>query len=151
MLKLLYPKPKRLVVGSREQNRGLERQLTMRTILKAAIAVSIIGSSPLAIACDYPTAIEIPNGATATKDEMVAGVNAFKEWQQALADYRECIKTETNDAIAALADSGASAEEQEQSKLALEKQLTQKHDASVDEEMTRAEDMNAQIKLFKSK
>lgn len=123
----------------------------MKTVLKAAIAVSIIGGSPLAIACDYPASIEIPNGATATKDEMVAGVNAFKEWQQALADYRECIKAETNDAIAALAESGASAEEQEQSKLALEKQLTQKHDASVDEEMTRAEDMNSQIKLFKSK
>lgn len=123
----------------------------MNTLFKSAVATTILAISPLALACDYPEAVDIPNGATATKDEMVGGVNAFKAWQQALAEYRECIKAETAEAIAALADSGASAEEQEQSKMALEKQLTQKHDASVDDEMTRAEDMNAQIKAYKSK
>ena len=123
----------------------------MNILFKSAVATTILAISPLALACDYPAAVDIPNGATATKDEMVSGVNAFKAWQQALAEYRECIKAETAEAIAALADSGASAEEQEQSKMALEKQLTQKHDASVDDEMTRAEDMNAQIKAYKSK
>ena len=123
----------------------------MNTLFKSAVATTILAISPLALACDYPAAVDIPNGATATKDEMVSGVNAFKAWQQSLAEYRECIKAETAEAIAALADSGASAEEQEQSKMALEKQLTQKHDASVDDEMTRAEDMNAQIKAYKSK
>ena len=123
----------------------------MNILFKSAVATTILAISPLALACDYPAAVDIPNGATATKDEMVSGVNAFKAWQQALAEYRECIKAETAEAIAALADSGASAEDQEQSKMALGKQLTQKHDASVDDEMTRAEDMNAQIKAYKSK
>jgi hypothetical protein len=123
----------------------------MKILFKSAVATTILAISPLALACDYPVAVDIPNGATATKDEMVSGVSAFKAWQQALAEYRECIKAETAEAIAALADSGASADEQEQSKTALEKQLTQKHDASVDDEMTRAEDMNTQIKAFKSK
>lgn len=151
MLKLANPNLKRQVVDLQEWHRGLERLLMMKKLLKSAVATSILAVSPLALACDYPAAVNIPNGATASKDEMVAGVNAFKTWQQALADYRECIKAETAEAIAALADSGASPEEQEQSRAALEKQLTQKHDASVDDEMTRAEDMNAQIKAYKSK
>lgn len=151
MLKLSNPNLKRPVVDLQEWNRDHERLLMMKTLFKSAVVTTIFAISPLAIACDYPTAADIPSGVTATKDEMVNGVNSFKVWQQALAEYRECIKAETAEAIAALADSGASAEEQEKSRLALEKQLTQKHDASVDDEMTRAEDMNAQIKAYKSK
>ena len=123
----------------------------MKTLFKSVAVTTVLAFSPFALACDYPASITIPSGATASKDEMVAGVNAFKTWQQELAEYRECIKAETAEAIAALADSGQTAEEQEKSRQALEKQLTQKHDASVDDEMTRAEDMNAQIKAFKSK
>lgn len=151
MLKLANPNLKRPAVDLQEWNRGLERLLIMKTLFKSAVTAMVLAVSPLALACDYPVAVDIPSGASATKDEMVSGVNAFKAWQQALAEYRECIKAETTEAIAALADSDASPEEQEQSRIALEKQLTQKHDASVDDEMTRAEDMNAQIKAFKSK
>jgi len=123
----------------------------MKTVFKSVCATILLAISSLALACDYPAAVDIPNGSTATKEEMIGGVNAFKAWQQALVEYRACIESETSEAIAALADSGASAAEQEQSKLALEKQLTQKHDASVDEEQILAADMNAQIKAYKSK
>ena len=119
-------------------------------MIRTAITIALIAGSTTAIACDYPDRIGVPNGATATKQDMIDGVNAIKTWQQALVDYRLCIEEETNESIAALADSDATVEEKETSKVLLQTKLTEKHDASVDDEQRLAAEFNVQLGLYKN-
>jgi hypothetical protein len=129
----------------------IEKMLTMNKLNRSAVIVALLAGSATAIACDYPDRVDLPNGATATKEEMIEGVKAIKAWQQALVEYRVCIDDETNAQISALSDSGSSAEEQEASTLALKKKLIEKHDASVEDEQRLAAEFNEQLGLFKQR
>ena len=122
----------------------------MNKMIQTAVTIALVAGSTTALACDYPDRIGLPNGATAAKQDMIDGVNAIKIWQQALVDYRLCIEEETNASIAALADSDATVEEQEVSKFLLQKKLTEKHDASVDDEQRLAAEFNEQLGLYKN-
>ena len=45
----------------------------MNKTIRTFVAAALLSTQPLAYACDYPTKAEIPNGATATKEDMIAG------------------------------------------------------------------------------
>jgi hypothetical protein len=55
-------------------------------------------------ACTYPQAPQsIPNGATATKEEMLAAQGGIKEYAKAVQEtYLACLDEEKNTAVAAL-------------------------------------------------
>jgi hypothetical protein len=98
--------------------------------------------------CTYPRAPEhIPDGATASKDEMVAAKNDVSRYNTEMNAYLDCIKLE----IQAIPkdskmskDDKAKAEEQE-------KMLTQKNNAAVDELNGVVGRFNEQLKIFKAK
>ena len=51
----------------------LDKVGRMNKLTRTAIFVAMIFAAQGALACDYPQRIDVPNGATATKDEMIAG------------------------------------------------------------------------------
>ena len=121
----------------------------MQNISKAICVTALIFSAQASIGCDYPSKISIPDGNTATLEEMQEGVKAMKKWQADLVVYRTCIFEETEAAKKAIetADPGTGLTQI----TALERQLNLKHNASVDDEIKIGADFNEQIVNFKSK
>ncbi len=102
-------------------------------------------------ACVYPQAPQnFPNGATATKEEMLTAQTAVKAYSTEVQDvYLGCLEKEQNDAIAALDSSDA--EVYAQKKAAIEDIHAKKHNAAVDELSAIAARWSDEIKAFNAK
>ena len=97
--------------------------------------------------CPYPAApAKIPDGATATLEEMLAGQKAVKEYEKAINDYNACIDKELEDDIAKAGD-----QLKPQQKAEMQKIEAQKHNAAVDQLQSVADRFNEQIKVFKAR
>lgn len=101
-------------------------------------------------ACVYPQAPQkLPNGANATKEEMVAAQASVKEYKTAVeGDYLGCLEKEKTEAIAAIDPSDP---EFEKKKSAVEAIHAKKHNAAVDELQATALRWNDEIKAFQAK
>ncbi len=118
----------------------------MNKMTRTLISAALLFAAPLAMACDYPSApAELPDGNTATKEEMVAGVKAIKAYQQAMLDYRSCIEAEEVLALQGLD------EDDEEGRTRQTEIATQRFDASVEEENRIVEEFNAQIRAYKAR
>jgi hypothetical protein len=113
--------------------------------------VFALGSAAHAQAtCTYPRAPDaIPDGNTASKEEMIAAKNEVSRYNTEMNAYLDCIKLEINaatpkDPSKLSKDEKAKAEEQE-------KILTQKNNAAVDELQTIVGRFNDQLKAYKAK
>ncbi len=60
----------------------------------ASCTIAVFVFSPAALACDYPERISVPNGSSATKDEMVSGQRSVKKFMADMEEYLECIEEE---------------------------------------------------------
>jgi len=97
------------------------------------------------LACDYPSRIDVPNGAVATRDEMIAGQRSVKEYVAAMEEYLDCIVTEEK-AKRATMDSLTAEDEQLR-----EEMLNKKYNAAVDEMENVAAQFNAEVRAFKER
>ena len=100
--------------------------------------------------CTYPRAPgAIPDGNTATKEEMIAAKNDVSRYNTEMNAYLDCIKLEI-DAATPKDPSKLSKEEKakadEQQKI-----LTQKNNAAVDELQSIVGKFNDQLKAYKAK
>jgi hypothetical protein len=117
--------------------------------MKALLAIALTGAlSGAAYAdCPYPAApTNLPDGRTATMEDMLAGQKAVKEYQKQIDTYVACIDKELDDKIAAGGDSL-----KPQQKTDLQKMEAQKHNAAVDQEQSVADRFNEQVKAFKAR
>jgi hypothetical protein len=97
--------------------------------------------------CTYPKSpTNLPDGATATQDEMVAGMKAVKEYNEQVNTYLNCLETEMNTRIEA-AGADAPPEQIEQIKAI----HTKRHNAAVEELEASAARFNEQVKAFKER
>ena len=116
----------------------------MTRLLSLAI-VSLMFSTPLALACDYPQRVKIPNGATATKDEMIAGQRAVKDYMASMDEYLACIEKEEKDTLATLPE--LTDEERE----VRASTLVKRHNAAVEEMELVAARFNEEVRAYKAK
>ena len=58
------------------------------------ILVAALGSAMSALACDMPAEIDIPNGAEATLDEMLAAQSGVRDFIAAMEEYLACMDGE---------------------------------------------------------
>ena len=117
----------------------------MKTILTFALAAALIGA-PAYAACTYPKAPQsIPDGSTATLEEMLAGQRAVKAFDAEITAYQACLETEHNDALAA--NPGLTTDQKNERV----KILAQKQNAAVDEAQGVADRFNAQIRVYREK
>ncbi len=118
--------------------------------MKALLALA--GTAALAAAtahadCTYPAApTSLPDGRTATLEEMLAGQKAIKEYQSAINDYVACIDKDLEDSIAKAGDSL-----KPQQKTDMQKMEAQKHNAAVDQAQAVADRFNEQVKIYKQR
>ena len=128
----------------------------MKTLIAALIAASGLVGAVAHGACTYPTApASLPNGDTATKEEMLAGKQAVGKYNDEMTAYLSCIKLESDETLAAMEKE---ADASEAGKKALEAQKkeyevkhTQKHNAAVDEVTAVVERFNEQVRAYKKK
>jgi hypothetical protein len=117
----------------------------MKALLAIALTAALSGAAYAD--CPYPAApTNLPDGRTATMEDMLAGQKAVKEYQKAIDVYVACIDKELDDKIAAGGDSL-----KPQQKTDLQKMEAQKHNAAVDQEQSVADRFNEQVKAFKAR
>lgn len=111
---------------------------------KIAIAsLSLLMLSPSVFACDYPERVTVPDGATASKEEMLEGQQSIKTYMAAMEDYLACIEKEEQDTIAAMPEI---TEEELANRSAA---LTKKYNAAVEEMELLAARFNEQVRAYK--
>jgi hypothetical protein len=117
----------------------------MKKMTKVLISLALVFLAPLSLACDYPPPPkQLPDGATATKEEMLAGVKVISAYQADMTEYLACIEADEIVSIQALADDDE--EGKKQSKTMFDK----KYNAAVDEQTRTVEQFNAEIRAYKA-
>jgi hypothetical protein len=97
--------------------------------------------------CTYPRAPgKLPDGSSATRDDMVAAKKQVDQYNLDMTAYLTCIKTEHDDAVGKQA--ATLSEEQKQQMAA---RYTQKNDAAVDELQDVVGRFNEQLRAYKAK
>jgi hypothetical protein len=122
----------------------------MKAWIPLTLVIALGTAAHANAACSYPKSPDAPpDGATATKDQMVAAAQDFKRYNSEMNTYLDCLKLEM-DAAAPKDPSKLSADEKkkadEQSKL-----LAQKNNAAVDELQANVGRFNEQLKIYKAK
>ena len=75
----------------------------MKKIIKIAFfAQSAVFASSLALACDYPERPHMPDGAAASKDELLTAKSDVQSFIAAVDEYLQCVEDEEKEAVAAL-------------------------------------------------
>jgi len=103
-----------------------------------AVALAIMCCSLVANAqtCEYPEGVKVPDGRTASKDEMVAGQQLVKSYMAAMQEYLDCLDAESN--------AGGKEPTDEERKI-----MVSRYNAAVDEMETLAAGFNEQVRAFK--
>ena len=116
--------------------------------MKALLAIAFATATAAAYAdCPYPQApTKLPDGATATLEEMVAGQKTVGAYQKAINDYTACIDKELDDQIAKGGD-----KLKPDDKKKMQQMEAQKHNAAVDQLQTVADRFNEQVKVYKAR
>lgn len=120
----------------------------MKLPIRITLAAVLVASGFAAhAACVYPQAPQnIPNGAAATKDQMLAAQATIKEYSKAVQDvYLPCLDTELAAQVAALDPADP---ERAQKELALKSMQAKKHNAALDELTAIAGRWSEEIKAF---
>jgi hypothetical protein len=95
--------------------------------------------------CAYPAApATLPDGRTATMEDMLAGQKAVKAYQKAIDDYVACIDKQLDADV-------AKGDLKPQQKTDMQKMEAQKHNAAVDQEQSVADRFNEQVKIYKAR
>ena len=117
----------------------------MKKLIKTALGVSLIFGTGQAFACDYPERVLIPNGNTATKEEMLEGQRGVKRYVGEMEIYLECIVEEEKQAREAMASLEPEIEQER------EDMLNKKYNAAVDEMERVAAQFNAEVQAFRAR
>ena len=119
-------------------------KLSTRISLVAVLLASGVSAQA---ACVYPQAPQgLPNGASATKEQMLAAQGTVKEYSKAVQEtYLPCLEQEKGTTIAAL---DATDPEYAQKKTAIETVQAKKHNAALDELTALAARWSEEIKAY---
>lgn len=117
----------------------------MIRLSKISTALLLLFSTSFALACDYPARPSIPDGAAASKDELLAAKDAIQQFMAEVDTYLKCIESEEQSAMAEL-DNPSPEEVQRR-----EEMLNKKFDAANEEKALLGEQFNQQIRLYNAR
>ncbi len=118
----------------------------MNKMTKVLCSIALVFATPLALACDYPAPPKnLPNGTSAAKDEMLAGVKMISTYQENMAEYLACIEADEIVGTLALADDDDEGKQQRKT------MFDKKYNAAVDEQSRTVEQFNAEIRAYKAR
>jgi len=104
--------------------------------LKPCVAILAGGFASVSVACDYPALVAVPEGSSATIDQMVAAQQSVRTYMEAMDVYLTCV----NDELAAAGDDAP-----EEFKAI----MVSRHNAAVEEMEAIAASFNEQIAAFR--
>jgi len=93
---------------------------------------------------------KVPDGATASKQEMINGMMSVRAFDQAIKAYTDCLKLEHDTAVSKI-DPTLAADKAKAQKSELDNVWAKKNDAAVDEDTAIAKQFNEQVKVFNAK
>lgn len=118
-----------------------------KTVVTGTLLASLLLAAAASAECTYPRSPSgLPDGATATEEEMIDGMKAIKAYNSQVTEYLSCLETEMNARIEA-AGTDAPAEQVEQIKAI----HTKRHNAAVEELESTAARFNEQVKVYKGR
>lgn len=115
----------------------------MNTLKNTVVTLAILFAAQSAFACDYPQRIDVPNGATASKEDMIAGQKSVKSYMASMEEYLTCIEGDEAQAVLSLGDIDEGAKRQR------EDLFNKKYNAAVEEMNLVAEEFNLQVRAYK--
>jgi len=115
----------------------------MNKIMKSAASVAILLLAQSALACDYPPRVDMPDGATAGKEAMIAGQKDVKAYMAAMDEYLVCIEGDEASAVISLGDTDKDSKRQRA------EMFNKKYNAAVEQMNLVAEEFNIQVRAYK--
>lgn len=117
----------------------------MNNSVRLICAIALTIGIQSALACEYPERVTIPNGTTATKEEMLDGQRGVKAYVANMEAYLECIVDEEKQARALIENLSPEDEQQR------EDMLNKKYNAAVDEMERTAAQFNVEVQAYRAK
>ncbi|MEJ2532531.1 MAG: hypothetical protein P8Y92_12095 [Halioglobus sp.] len=117
----------------------------MQSLRPALLAIALTSSFAIADDCVKPDAPSIPDGASSTMEQMLAGQKAVKAFQAANLEYMGCLEP-----LVSAAQANVLEEEGSEEAVAAYKKLEETYNAAVSMEEEIAGAFNAQIKAYKA-
>ena len=116
-------------------------------VFLALAATAALSAGAAYADCPYPAPPDkLPDGASATLQEMLAGQKAVGEYQKAMNEYVACIDKALDASIASAGD-----KLKPEQKADMQRVEAQKHNAAIDQLQSVADRFNEQVKVFKAK
>jgi hypothetical protein len=117
----------------------------MNTLKLALVGLALSSAASMADECTAPSTMpDLPDGATATMEQMLEGQKAVKEYQAALSEYRACL-----DPKLAAAQTAAAGDSPSEEAVATLKKLNDDYNASVSKEEELADKWNSARRKYK--
>ena len=117
----------------------------MNKFFRPALGATLLLASFTVFACDYPERPYIPDGATASKEELLAAKNGVQTFLASVDEYLQCVELEEQAALASMDD--ATPEE----KAEHDKSMNRKFDAANEEKAMVGEQFNQQVRAYNGK
>jgi len=114
----------------------------MNKTIKIAIGCCLLIVAPMTFACDYPERPNIPDGSTASKEELLAAKDDVGAYLAGVDDYLTCIETVEKEAVAALEDADTADLKRR------DEMLGSKFNAANDEKALVGEEFNLQVRAY---
>jgi hypothetical protein len=115
-----------------------------KSIKMALFGLALASAASFADDCTAPAAPTLPQGASATLEEMLAGQKAVKDYQAAVATYRACL-----DPKIAAAETAASGDSPGPELVEALNAINTEYNNSVTAEEEIATKFNAELKAYK--
>jgi hypothetical protein len=126
---------------------GLIRGTPNAAVHRGPSAAELVRNASVALqACPVATAPVVPDGATASLQEMEAGVAAFRAYDAATNSYTKCV-----DAAVARVQKEFAGVAQAPDLQALALFGTRAHNAAIDQEEAAVDRFNGQLRVYKAK
>ena len=117
----------------------------MNKVIKISFGTLFLLSSSIAFACDYPERPSIPDGSTASKDELIGAKDSVQDFMAKVDEYLNCIEGEET---AAVEEMDNPSEEILQRR---DEMLNKKFDAANEEKALLGEKFNQEIRAYNQK
>ncbi len=112
----------------------------MKILLPVSV-LALLCAGPVLADCAVPdNNVQIPDGTTATRSEMIAAQKAVQAYDGAVKQYTDCLQQEQQ----AKLDAGGD-------KVKLQKQYAELNNAQVEKVQQLADKFNAELKAYKAK
>jgi len=117
----------------------------MKFPLPLSLAALLLAGPALADCTPPANDVKIPNGNTATMDDMLAAKRAIKENDDAVKSYADCLKSEMDAKIAA---GGDKMKDEDKQKISVA--YANRQNAAVDKLQKLGDQFNAEVRAYKA-